>query len=159
MIADSLKNIEFYKGFSKDIYWGLKFISQADEGIKLGTYHINENVNAIVSEYATVACFERGFEAHRHVIDIQYPIVGQERIKWSPLLDLEINTTYDSEKDRTFYLNKSSGGLNIDIGNGIFAIMFPADGHSPQHFIGKSELIKKITVKVKIQQTQFSEKH
>ena len=60
MIADSLENIEFYKGFSKDIYWGLKFISQADEGIKLGAYHINENVNAIVSEYATVACFESG---------------------------------------------------------------------------------------------------
>ena len=39
---------------------------------------------------------------------------------------------------------------NVDIGNGIFAIMFPYDGHSPQHFIIKPELIKKITIKISI---------
>ena len=27
--------------------------------------------------------FERGYEAHKNVIDIQFPIIGKERIKWS----------------------------------------------------------------------------
>ena len=35
----------------------------------------------------------------------------------------------------------------MDIGNGIFAIMFPEDGHGPQHKVGKKEVIKKITIK------------
>ena len=41
-------------------------------------------------------------------------------------------------------------GTEITIGDGFFGIMFPQDGHSPQHLVGKSEVIKKITVKVSI---------
>jgi beta-galactosidase beta subunit len=28
--------------------------------------------------------------------------------------------------------------------------MFPEDGHGPQHKVGKKEVIKKITIKVKV---------
>ena len=38
----------------------------------------------------------------------------------------------------------------MDIGNGVFAIMFPEDGHGPQHKVGKKAVIKKITIKVSI---------
>ena len=105
---------------------------------------------AIVSEYETIACFERGYEAHKHVIDIQYPIIGVERVKWSPLEGMKVNVPYDKEKDRTFYIDPSRQGINVDIGNGVFAIMFPGDAHSPQHFLDQAELIKKVTIKVKI---------
>ncbi|GHU63246.1 beta-D-galactosidase [Bacteroidia bacterium] len=150
MIVDQLKNLEIYRGVSPDIYTGLQFLAQATPDIALGTYPINENVKAIVSEYDTVACFERGYEAHKHVIDIQYPIRGLERVKWSPIEGMEINIPYEEENDRTFYKNPSSQGTHVDIGNGFFAIMFPEDGHSPQHYVGKPELIKKITIKVSI---------
>jgi len=40
--------------------------------------------------------------------------------------------------------------VNVEIGNGVFVIMFTNDGHSPQHFLDKAELIKKITIKIKI---------
>jgi biofilm protein TabA len=150
MIVDSLKNIEVYKGISEDIYAGLKFLRQAKSDIKTGKYHINNNVTAIVSEYNTVEVFERGYEAHKHVIDIQYPIRGLERILWSPIEGMEIYIPYDDKKDRTFYKNPSLQGTYVDIGNGIFSIMFPKDGHSPQHLIGKPEFIKKITIKVSI---------
>ncbi|HVX50191.1 MAG TPA: YhcH/YjgK/YiaL family protein [Chitinophagaceae bacterium] len=150
MILDSLKNIDVYKGISPDIYAGLQFLQAATADIAVGEYPINHNVKAIVSEYETVESFTRGYEAHLHVIDIQYPIRGLERVKWSNLQGMSVNIPYDEKKDRTFYKNPSSQGTHVDIGNGIFAIMFPEDGHSPQHYINKPELIKKITIKISI---------
>ena len=150
MIVDTLDNINQYKSLSANIYKGLKFLAKTDPGIALGIHVIDENVTAIVSEYETIACFERGYEAHKHVIDIQYPIIGVERVKWSPLEGMTVNLPYDKEKDRTFYGDPSKQGVNVDIGNGVFVIMFPNDGHSPQHFVDKAELIKKITIKIKI---------
>jgi len=150
MIVDQLKNIEIYRGLSDDIYAGLNFLAKVLPDIELGTYHINDKVKAIVSEYETISDFARGFEAHMHVIDIQYPIRGLERVKWSPVEGMVINLPYDEAKDRTFYKSPSPQGTTIDIGHGIFAIMFPGDGHSPQHYIDKPEKIKKITIKVSI---------
>jgi len=147
MIADRLENIDIYKNISPDIYAGLVFLKNCRHDIELGEYHITDKAKAIVSEYTTIEVFERGYEAHKHVIDIQYPIIGLERVKWSPINNMDINIPYDEEKDRTFYKNPSQLSY-IDIGEGVFAIMFPNDGHSPQHFVNKPELIKKITVKV-----------
>jgi YhcH/YjgK/YiaL family protein len=150
MVVDNLKNIDIYKGLSPDIYAGLQFLQNANSGIEVGSYTINDNVKAIVSEYETVADFSRGYEAHKHVIDIQYPVRGLERVKWSPIEGMDINIPYDEVKDRTFYKNPSPQGTHVDIGKGIFAIMFPEDGHGPQHYIDKPELIKKITIKIAI---------
>ncbi len=150
MILDQIKNYEIYRNLSPDIYAGLKFLAEATPEIELGTYVINENVKAIVSSYPTVECFERGYEAHKHVLDIQFPIVGRERVKWSPIEGMDVNIPYDEVKDRTFFKNPSPYGCEVIIGEGTFAIMFPGDGHSPQHLVGKSEVIKKITVKVSI---------
>lgn len=150
MIVDTLKNINIYKGISSDIYAGLQFLATADPAIELGTIIINERVKAIISEYMTIENFERGYEAHKHVIDIQYPIIGIERVKWSPIEVMTVNLPYDPSKDRTFFKNPSPQGTHVDIGNGIFAIMFPEDGHGPQHFVERPELIKKITIKVSI---------
>mgnify|MGYP000170852556 CR=1 FL=1 len=150
MVVDTLRNINLYKGLSPDIYAGLQFLANADENIELGVYPINDNVKAIVSSYETVDEFIRGYEAHKHVIDIQYPIIGLERVKWSPIEGMNVNIPYDKYKDRTFFKDPSSQGTYVDIGNGIFAIMFPEDGHGPQHKVDKIEVIKKITIKISI---------
>ena len=150
MVVDTLKNLEQYKGLSPDIYAGLQFLANAKAEIELGIYPINKNVKAIVSSYETVDEFERGYESHKNVIDIQYPIIGLERIKWSPIENMNVNIPYDESKDRTFFKDPSKQGTHVDIGNGIFAIMFPDDGHGPQHKVGKIEVIKKITIKVSI---------
>lgn len=150
MVVDTLKNIEQYKGLSPDIYAGLQFLANAKSEIELGIYQINKNVKAIVSSYTTVDKFERGYESHKNVIDIQYPIIGLERVKWSPIENMNVNIPYDKSKDRTFFKDPSKQGTHVDIGNGIFAIMFPEDGHGPQHKVNQKELIKKITIKVSI---------
>jgi YhcH/YjgK/YiaL family protein len=150
MIVDKLKNIDIYKGISPDIYAGLQYLQNVSPDIAIGVYQINENVKAIVSEYHTVENFERGYEAHKHVIDIQYPVIGLERVKWSPIEGMNVNIPYSVEHDRTFYKDPSPQGTSVDIGNGIFAIMFPEDGHGPQHYVDKPELIKKVTIKIAI---------
>lgn len=150
MILDHVSNIEIYKGISKTIYSGLEFIASAKPDIVLGDYKICEGVKALVTEYETVEVFKRGYEAHKNVIDIQYPIIGIERVKWSPIEGMDIHIPYDAQRDRTFYWNPSPQGTAVDIGNGIFTVMFPRDGHSPQHYVKKPEMIKKITVKVSI---------
>jgi len=149
MIYDSLKNAKIYYGIHPNIKVGLKYLENLSPDIEVGEYIINENVKAIVSEYQTVEVFERGFEAHKNVIDIQFPIIGRERIKWSYSEGMEVNIPYDESKDRIFYKN-SKWSTHVDIGDGFFAIMFPNDAHSPQHFIDKPELIKKVTIKVKL---------
>ncbi len=131
MVVDTLKNIEQYKGLSPDIYAGLQFLANAKSEIELGIYQINKNVKAIVSSYTTVDKFERGYESHKNVIDIQYPIIGLERVKWSPIENMNVNIPYDELKDRTFFKDPSKQGTHVDIGNGIFAIMYPEDGHGP----------------------------
>lgn len=150
MILDTLDNIELYKNLSPDIYAGLKYLKNISPDIECGVYPINENVKVIISEYDTIAVFERGYEAHKHVIDIQLPLRGLERVKWSTIRSMDVNIPYEEENDRTFYKNPIAQSTHVDIGNGIFAIMFPEDGHSPQHFVSQPELIKKATVKVSI---------
>ena len=150
MILDTINNIELYRNLSPDIYAGLLFLKNIDPEISLGTYTINSKVKAIVSEYETKKEFIRGYESHKHVIDIQYPVKGIERVKWSPIKGMNINIPYDEAADRTFYKDPLPQATYVDIGNGIFAIMFTEDGHSPQHFVENPELIKKVTVKVSI---------
>jgi biofilm protein TabA len=149
MITDHLDNINIYKCMP-DIYIGLQFIAKASPEIELGTYELTKQVKILVTEYETVHVFERGYEAHQHCIDIQYPIIGYERVKWSPLHGMSEHIPYDETKDRTFYQNPSSRGTHVDIGGRIFGIFFPQDAHSPQHCLQEPEWIKKITVKVNL---------
>lgn len=83
---------------------------------------------------------------HHH----QCPIIGVERVFWSPITDMKIKTPYNKSKDKTVFINSHKNSSHVDIGNGIFAIMFENDGHSPQHCEKLPQTIKKITIKVSI---------
>ena len=150
MIIDTLDNIYLYKKFSDDIYKGLEFLQNVNPTIDLGIYIINKRVKAIVEEYETDFNRPFEFESHKYVVDIQCPIIGVERVFWSPIVGMDIKTPYNKNYDCTIFVNPNSQILSADIGNRVFAIMFENDGHSPKHCIKSSELIKKITIKVSI---------
>ena len=150
MIVDTLDNINLYKELSDDIYAGLLFLQGVNPGIELGVYTINNRVKAIVEKYGTKWYSSLEFESHKHVVDIQCPVIGTERVFWSPIADMDIKIPYDEKKDRTIFVNEHVQSTYTDIGNGVFAIMFEDDGHSPQYCIGRPQEIKKITVKVSI---------
>ena len=150
MIIDCLDNIEFYKSFNNDFYEGLKFIKNASPDINLGSYPLTSTAKALVMEYETKQG-ENGFgyEAHKHLIDIQYCIAGTELIPWCYLDKLKSYTEYDPEKDVTFYSMQKEMG-NVIIGNGVFAVFYPADAHAPVFCTNQPEKIKKIVIKVNI---------
>ena len=150
MIIDTLDNINLYKELSSDIHEGLLFLQNVDPSIKLGDYTINNRVKAIIEEYDTNCNHSLEFESHKHVVDIQCPVIGTERVFWSPIADMDIKIPYDIKNDRTIFVNPHAQSTHVDIGNKVFAIMFENDGHSPKHCFKSPELIKKITIKVSI---------
>jgi len=150
MIVDTLTNLEFYKNINNDIYEGLKFIAVAPVDIALGSYPITDTAKALVMEYDTKDGDNGfGYEAHKHVIDVQYCIKNSERIPWSNLDRLEAYTEYDEQKDVTFFKMIPQQG-EVVIGKGVFAVFFPADAHAPVFSDGEPSYIKKIVIKVSV---------
>lgn len=151
MIYDRITNINTYKGLSPDIYEGLKFLRQVSPDIAVGTHQINPRVNAIVSEYDTKKVNEHGYEAHRMNIDIQYLLLGEERIACLPIERLKETKPYSEENDAAFYA-ADLRPQELILGNGYFAVLFPQDGHMPQLCIDGPVPVKKVVVKVRIEE-------
>ena len=151
MIYDHINNISFYRGLSPDIAVGLDFLKQVQPDTDVGVYQINPRVKAIVSEYETKTVNECGYEAHRKNIDIQYLLLGEERIDCLPIERLEETKPYSEENDAAFYAADLRAQEMI-IGNGYFAVLFPQDGHMPQLCIDEPVLVKKVVVKVRIEE-------
>ena len=149
MIYDNLSNIDLYKGLSTDIYTGLLFLKQANADIENGTYLLNSRVKVVVSEYETKKVNENGYEAHKRFIDIQCVLRGEEKVCCLPIEKLKETQPYNEEIDAAFY-EANTQTQEMIIGNGFFAIYFPQDGHMPQLCFEKTELVKKVVVKVEM---------
>lgn len=149
MIYDKIENLERYKGLP-DIYEGLVFLKNATAETEVGKHLINNNVVANVSEVTTAETNPLDFEAHRHHLDIHFPLNGEERILVCPVEDLEQYSEYKSETDAVFYRNPGVKVVEITVGKGYFAVLFPNDGHEPLLCVGEPTKIKKVVVKVGI---------
>ncbi len=149
MIYDHINNFKTYAGISEDIRLGLEYLKQLKAGVEVGVYELSPRVKAIVSEYTTKEVNEVGYEAHRQNIDIQYNLVGEEKIDCVPLEQLSVTKPYSEETDAAFYSSKSQP-TEMVVGNGYFAIFFPQDGHMPQLCIDAPQPVKKVVVKVKV---------
>ena len=152
MIYDSLDNIELYKSLSSDIYEGLKFLKQADGQIACGVHQINPRVRAIVSEYETLQDNPYGFEAHRRFLDIQFLLKGEEKVRCLPLEQLKETKAYNAESDVAFYAQDKTKPIDLPIGSGYFAILYPQDGHMPQVCLHSPVPVKKIVIKIQIEE-------
>ena len=151
MIIDSIKNFEMYAALLPSVYEGLQYIMSMDPNIELGVYPVNERILVKVMEYSTGEVCEVGYEAHRKHLDIHYVIRGKERIKWSPINDMTVKTPYDEENDGLYYENPIRHVSEALLGDDVFAVMFPQDGHACTYYVEKCEKIKKIVVKIAIE--------
>ena len=149
MIYDKIDNREQYKGLSEDICLGLDFLKTVTPDIENGVHELNRRVKAIVSEYETKKVNDNGFEAHKKFMDIQYVLQGAEKVCCLPLDQLQERIPYKEESDAAFYITNQKP-VEIVIGNGCFAVFFPQDGHMPCLSIDKPTMVKKVVVKVKI---------
>ena len=151
MVYDKIDNIETYKGFSEDIYEGLKFLKNATQDLACGVHEINPRVKAIVSEYETKAVNENGFEAHRKFIDIQYLLKGTEKNCCLPIEKLKETKAYSEEKDAVFY-EADVPAQELILRDGYFVIYWPQDAHMPCLRAEKPENVKKVVVKVRMEE-------
>ena len=154
MVYDKIDNIETYKGLSKDIYEGLKFLKNASPDLACDVHEINPRVKAIVSEYETKAVNENGYEAHKKFIDIQYLLKGNEKNRCYPIEKLKETKAYKEEIDAAFYEAETSV-QELALGDGYFAIYWPQDGHMPCLCAEGAEMVKKVVIKVEIVSPRF----
>lgn len=152
MIYDKIDNYAIYAGISEDIRIGLDYLSRLNPNVENGVYDLTTRVKAIVSEYTTKEVNELCYEAHCEFIDIQYLIRGEEKICCLPLEYLHETKAYSKEIDAAFYEEADAKPQELLLGNGYFALLFPQDGHMPQIFVKKPTNVKKVVVKVKIEE-------
>ena len=151
MLYDHIHNLNTYASLSPDIKVGLEFLRDAKPDIENGVYQLNPRVKAIVSEYETKPQNPNGYEAHRQYIDIQYTLHGQERIACLPIEKLTETKPYSQEGDCALYsADTIHQPLEMTIGAGYFAIFYPQDGHMPQLCVNTPQTVKKVVVKVQI---------
>lgn len=149
MILDSIENRNLYLGINPRIETALNFLAETDfTNAKAGRIEIDsDNIFALVNIYETRIEKKPLLEAHRKYIDIQYMALGSENIAFAMLSDSAVEQEYDESKD---YLLCSAESAYIKLDQGCFAVLFPTDAHQPGLSLKKSNIVKKIVVKIKI---------
>lgn len=150
MIFDTLDNHARYDGLGHNLPTALRFLLENDlASLPLGRIEIDgDNLFALVQEYTTKSVEQGKWEAHREYIDIQYMASGQERMGFANIRTMQLGE-YMPEKD---FQPMTGNGNHVDVFAGAFVIFFPEDGHMPGLCVNAPEPIKKVVLKVKIQQ-------
>jgi len=148
MIIDKIEKAHLYKNIGERISKSFDYIKQTDlKNLATGKYEIDgENIFALVSEYKTKPESEGKLEAHKKYIDVQYVIIGEELMGYSPLVNQQILDPYKEENDIVFFAGDKSF---TKVSEGMFAIFFPEDVHMPGISTGKISDVKKLVIKVR----------
>ena len=149
MKFDKLENLEKYKDYHPSFERAIDFLRSADlEALSIGKHLIDgENLFVSVAEYTTK---EQGYlEAHKDYIDIQLITKGSEKIGHAKLSGQKIKEEYDPVRDIAFYYGECE---YIDLMPGYFSVFSPDDLHMPGIIKDEPQAVKKIVVKVRVQE-------
>lgn len=148
MILESINNSSRIEGLHPLFKKAFGYIKETDFSTMEDGKYMIEGSDISVS-VASIFCkpkAEAAIETHKRFIDIQFPLLGVEKIGWKPGDQLmEESVPYDEENDITFYIDKPTAYTKIYPGQ--FAIYFPEDGHAPG--IGQGN-IRKVVVKIPV---------
>ena len=151
MIIDKIENLKTYPAFGERISRGFDIICNTDfERVKDGKYVVDgDRLFYSVSRYKTKTLEQSRFESHEKYIDIQYIAKGEELFGYSPLEELSISTPYDDNNDIAFY-DRPGSYSKLKFSQGMFAVVWPRDGHMPCVSMSQETDVLKIVVKVRI---------
>jgi YhcH/YjgK/YiaL family protein len=149
MIIDKLSNAHLYSNLGDRINKAFNYLKTTDfSKAELGRYDIDgDNIFALVNEYNTKEETEGKLEAHKNYSDVQFVANGKELMGYVPLENQKVTTPYNEKNDITFYEGDKSFTL---VEGGMFVIFFPTDVHMPGIKVDKSEYVKKVVIKVRI---------
>lgn len=109
-----------------------------------------KNIYVNYHEAAPLPREQGTYEAHRHYLDLHYCLEGGEIIEWAPVSTLTATTDYDTAKDYQLYAVPPAASTCL-MTPGAFAIFFPGEAHMPKVSDGKSDRVKKVVVKIKVE--------
>lgn len=127
-------------------------VSEDLSSLPAGKIEICDGIFADVQEYVTVPSDSVRFETHEVFFDIHYLVSGRESVDIADLIDLSVETPYDSQNDITFYREKSkSAGKLVILNPSEFIVVAPGEAHKPRCSTGEPCAVKKVVFKVKKQ--------
>lgn len=146
MIIDTLANMELYQDFNEKIYKGLAFLKETDvTALPIGRYDIDgDAIFALVQEYETKPLDQCRWEAHYKYTDIQYVVMGEEKMGYTNITGT--SKTEDRPAEDVYFLE--ADGDQFLVKAGFFAIFTPQDAHMPGIAIAEPKHIKKVVIKI-----------
>jgi biofilm protein TabA len=113
-----------------------------------GRYVIDgDRMYATVVEDKTVAVETSQFEEHRKYIDIHYLVRGNELIGSANPTSLRQKKPYSAEIEAALY-ERPAKYTRLMLKPGEFTVFFPGQAHMPGCYVEKSEVIRKVVVKI-----------
>ena len=150
MIVDKLCNINLYLGVLPQLAEVEKFILEHkhDSDLVCGKYLMDDNkLFALVQQYQTKNSEDIRWESHKKYIDLQFISSGEEMVGYSPIEVLTPVVDYNDENDIIFYSGPKNH-TNVTLSEGMFAIFYPGEGHSPCCTSQSQSNVKKIVFKI-----------
>lgn len=148
MIYDHIERVSHYRELLPALAKVELVLSSFDPACAaVGRFDIEpEKLYYMVQTYTTRAESAVQFEAHRRFIDLQYLVRGKERIYCAHARALKAVSEFDAVKDVGFFSGAATS--EVEIGNGMFALLFPDDAHKPTCVVDSPEEVMKIVFKI-----------
>ena len=150
MIVTDLKHVEDQVVLTPNMKTAIAFLVESgQDALPTGRHVIaGDRVYAEVQAYDTIEGDIEELEGHRRYLDIQYVAEGEEIIGWASIDQVEETTPYDRADDYVLANVESSRVTRVQLTTGQLAIMFPTDLHAPRRAVGSSSPVRKLVVKV-----------
>lgn len=151
MIIGNLQQLEIEQGWLPNHMVKLikQVMSMHPETMEPGCYELGNahymNIDVSMTELEE----DRLYEAHQEYADIQILLVGHEKIAYAPLASMD--HMVEAHVDRDLYFYEYNGQRTvIPMLHGSYVIFFPGDAHKPLIADGNPEEIKKVVIKVRL---------
>ncbi len=155
MIFDELKNSEFYNGLGEGFVKAFTYLKETDlDSLEVGKHIIDgEDLFIFVNDYTTKNIEEAMWEGHKEYIDIQYVIQGKEMMGYTSISNMTDCDEYNEESD--IFFGKANGQFVV-VGPGEFAVFTPQDAHMPSLKVENDAHVRKIVVKMKVNEKNIA---
>jgi biofilm protein TabA len=150
----STNKVEFARQYNKNpALWNAAFAYMKNkrlDTLATGRHEIaGEMLFASVTDGPSKELDKATWESHKKYIDLQYVIRGKERIGVAPASGALITKQYDENKDVMNY--EVTDGLYYMAEPEIFFLFFPSDAHRPNIKVEGFDVVKKIVLKIRVQ--------
>lgn len=151
MIIDLIKNWKHYAR-GNELVWvkAFQFIENLHSGMEPDKHIIEEGkLFAMIQAYETSAAEEGIIEIHYDFLDIHVMIFGEENMFFSPTDSLKLIKDYTPQSDDVVFEFDKNQATNIRLKPGMFAVVFPEEGHLTRAMVEDTpKPVKKMVMKL-----------